>query len=64
MTREELLAQVERERVELAAAPPVPSAGLSQRCHWCGQLIPYESATLVETVHGVDRYRGGCCNGK
>ena len=29
------------------------------RCHWCGQ--PSANLVLVETVNGVERYKGDCC---
>jgi hypothetical protein len=61
MTDPELAAQVERERVELKAAPVVPSAGTIARCWWCGRVIVGEP-TLVETVGGRERYKGRCCH--
>jgi hypothetical protein len=57
----ELTVQVEQELAAIAAAPPVPSAGLVQRCHFCGQLAA--ATSLVETVDGQERFKGVCCGG-
>ena len=66
MTSEQLAKQVAQEQAELAAAPPVPSAGLAVRCHFCGQ--PTTGGT---TIYGpavtdgnqVMQLKGVCCGG-
>lgn len=66
MDNSELQKQVEREQADLSNAPVVPSAGLSVRCHFCGQLT-----TGGTTIYGplsltgdqVMQLKGNCCGG-
>ena len=54
--------QVKREAEEIANAPKVKLTGVQGRCHWCGR--PSNSLVYIETVHGVDRYKGAECCGQ
>lgn len=71
MATPELAAQVERESAELVDAPIVQSAGLQDRCHFCGQVVAPESYSLVHGPRhpgtgahvGDPRIRGRCCGG-
>ena len=39
------------------------SKGIVGRCSWCGRVQP--NLVLVETIGGVDRYKGtDCCGGR
>lgn len=62
----ELEAQIELERLELENAPKIPIAqfqpketGTAGRCGWCGRIALH--LVFVETVDGVDRFKGECC---
>jgi hypothetical protein len=62
-TPNELEKQVAKEQAELAAAPVVPSAGLLQRCHFCGQLTPSGSELRGPLPESPIRLKGRCCGG-
>jgi len=67
VTSEELVKQVQQEQAELAAAPPVPSAGLAVRCHFCGQLTTGGTTIYGPMPHdGMNQLmqlKGVCCGG-
>jgi hypothetical protein len=55
----DLQQQIAQENAEIQNAPVVQSTGFAGRCGWCGSVrIDLE---LVEVVHDVERYKGGCC---
>jgi len=64
---DELKKQIELETAELAAAPPVPSAGLAVRCHFCGQLTTGGTTIYGPMPHdGMNQLmqlKGVCCGG-
>lgn len=56
---------LEQAQIEIAPKVPVtqPKSGLQGRCGWCGRLS--DDLVYVETVHGVERYKGrACCGGR
>jgi hypothetical protein len=59
--------QIAREREELANVAKIPVAqlrpktGAHGRCGFCGRVST--NLVLVEVTHGVERYKGDCCNG-
>ena len=59
-------AQIAQEAAEIQNAPKIPVSqlqpmGAGGRCSFCGSLSP--NLVLVEVVHGIQRYKGDCCNG-
>lgn len=54
---------IERERLDILAAPGIPIVtGQVGRCSWCGRI---GDVVLVDTMHGVERYKGvNCCGGR
>jgi len=59
---DDLEKQIARERAEIENAPVIPvTSGHRIRCSFCGQLA--KELQYVETVHGIDRYKGECCRG-
>ena len=65
MASEELEAQIEKEAKEIDSAPKIPLSklqpqmGTGGRCSFCGRIS--SDLVFVETVHGLDRYKGECC---
>lgn len=62
----ELDEQVILEKQQIESAPKVPvvhyqPSGNAGRCSFCGQLAA--DLSYVDSIHGMDRYRGGCCGG-
>jgi hypothetical protein len=58
--------QIADEQAAIDDAPKVPvseyqkpTSHLAGRCHWCGQFRT--DLELVEVIHAVERYKGGCC---
>lgn len=61
---DDLKKQVEAELREIELAPKVPLShytGNIGRCSFCGKLA--RDLKFVETIHGIDRYKGECCHG-
>lgn len=60
-----ITSQIEREREEIENAPAVPLRQLQPRsagrCSFCGR--PARTLTLVDNMHGMERYKGECCGG-
>ena len=58
--------QIKLEQMELASATKVPiqqyQSGQAQRCGFCGRAA--NDLVYVETVNGVDRYKGVECCGQ
>jgi len=59
----ELASRIAKEQAELAAAPLVPSAGLIERCHFCGQLTHGGSELRGPVPDSPIRLQGRCCGG-
>lgn len=61
----DLEAQIKAEQEEIENAPKIPvrqlQSGIKGRCSFCGKLA--ENLTLVDSMHGAERYRGECCGG-
>lgn len=62
----DLEAQIAAEQAQIQNAPAVPvsqlqptGTGTSGRCGWCGAVR--NDLQLVEVVHDIERYKGGCC---
>lgn len=55
--------EIERERADIENAPRSPvTTGQVARCSWCGRI---GEVVLVDTMHGVERYKGvNCCGGR
>lgn len=60
---EELDKKIEREAKEIADAPKIQPGPAVARCHWCGRMT--SDPVLVESVNGIERYKGReCCGGR
>lgn len=66
---DELEARVAQEAKELESVPKIPvnryqphTTGSGGRCHWCGRMA--QDLVYVDSLHGVDRYKGVECCGQ
>lgn len=60
MTLEEQIAREARELADADRVPILPPP--AGRCSWCGQLA--QEVEYVDSLHGVERYRGVECCGR
>ena len=62
----DLAKQVEQELAEIQNAPVVPSAGLLQRCYFCGSVTHGGSEVrgpVAQDGSFQTKFKGVCCGG-
>lgn len=61
--QQKLEEQVAAEAKQIATAPRVEFGAALTRCHFCGAVGG--EVVLVETVNGIERYKGvACCHAR